>query len=367
MVDTALGLGDADLTFPVFSITATSAILSYLTEIMEPFSAVGYVGARLAQNLPLHVVSGTGQTGDVCWGDADNALPLMDGVGYSGAWADSALWSPRDILVSAAAFVGEVGSLEQDLPSLSPSFHAYVEQLGLMTESWPSFEINATGYSDNHGTVNITLPQWLLSGNSYSGQMASLAESLSRMTITATGYVVGNALLDQEMPFFWIVASGHGGQTGYYSIPVLNIRKGAVTEWNLGFNSVAYFNGKTIATDGTKIYEIGGDTDNVATPAAEITSNIKTGNLDLANWNQVRLTDAYANVKADGDLMIQFELDESAVYDFDMTMHNLIDTHEEKVNLGKGMKARTYGISLYNVDGSRFRLNKLQFIGQKLD
>jgi len=60
-------------------------------------------------------------------------------------------------------------------------------------------------------------------------------------------------------------------------------------------------------------------------------------------------------------------LDENVSYEFPVTVHDLLHYHEEKVNLGKGMKARGYKMTVSNDSGSDFSLRRLQFIGNVLD
>jgi len=302
-------------------------------------------------------------------GRLDQEFPALSATGNCGARADNNnLWAPSAIECSGTVLTGEIGGTEHDFPALEISAHAYAVVVGTLSDTLPGLRGTGTSITNAVGSLEKELPGIQLSGYAYSGYSASLEQELPSLTLSATGNQnAGLVALQEELPGLYLVATARGGDTGYYSVPVMNVRNASVTEWNLGFNSIASFNGKTFATDGTKIYEITGTTDSVNPPETEITCNIKTGNLDLANFKQMRFTDSYMNVLSDGDLLMQFELDEDDVFDFEVKMHNTTDTHEEKVNLGKGMKARVYAVSLYNVDGSSFTLNKLQLIGNVLD
>ena len=361
--ETETGLSLPSLTLAGTTNTSTTLAV----ELDSPFFTIeAYTGDALGGYFPVITIDGEAKTGEVGSGASD--FPAMTAIGYTGAVLDTNLWTPYDIALSAGATTNTASNLDQNLPSLTSAGHAYVELLCTLAENLPRLRSAAVALLDVRTNTNAQIPKYSLSGYSYNGYLADLAADIPGFNISATGYESGGAVaLAESLPSLWLVSVAHGGQTGYYSVPVMNVRKGAISEWNLGFNSITYFNGKTVATDGTKIYEIGSTVDDVSTPDADITSSIKTGNLDLANNAKIRFTDAYANVKADGNVKLQFELDESTTYDFTMTMHDLDDTHEEKVNLGKGMKARVYAVSLYNIDGSKFRLNRLQLIGDKLD
>ncbi len=278
--------------------------------------------------------------------------------------------SPAAIALSATAGIEKFCALSETIPSIS--IDAYTESFWLELEEFiPPITLSANvitgwGCSLDRTIPPITLEACMGAYLSEEIKSFSLVASLDNcadanltipsFSIVASVYTVSPWELAETIPSISILASMIAPVSTYRGV-VINTRNFANTEyadWN--FNSLCFFKGKYFGTDGAKIYELTGDSDN----NVNIDATLSLGNYDLFTRVRKYIREIWLTLKNTGALQIKLEQG-SDIYYKDTQIAST-DIHEERVKVGRGMRDRFGKVTISNVDGSDFDLESINIM-----
>lgn len=186
------------------------------------------------------------------------------------------------------------------------------------------------------GTMLITL-----------SESVALDDSLSPSQIiemlVSEGVAFSVALtLDGETYLAWVMNTETFGLTNYE---------------NFRFNSMTGFGGEYYATDGDKIYRLGGDDD----AGVGINSEFSTRASDFGSDFLKRMERAYFGFRADGQMVLKVVTDEKAE-DWYILEHTPDALGESRVKIGKGLEARYWRFRIANKAGSDFHFDSIRLM-----
>lgn len=175
---------------------------------------------------------------------------------------------------------------------------------------------------------------------------------------TASANQIINEMIRDGLTFS--VALTLDGET--YLAWVMNTETMGVTNYeNFRFNSMCEFGGEYYATDGDKIYRLGGNTD----AGAGINAEFSPGATDFGSAFLKRMDRAYLGLRADGQMVLKVVTDEKAE-DWYLLEHVPDAIGETRVKIGKGLQARYWRIKLANKGGADFDVDSLRLLPLKM-
>lgn len=195
-----------------------------------------------------------------------------------------------------------------------------------------------------------------------------LADDPNTFTYTAfRGLVAEQMELDDNefLKFVYrgLVAEGvnifvlYGEPAGDYTAWAMNTRTNALTEYrNWRFNSFAKMGQKYIGANETGLYELNGDTDNLAATVADFAS----GYLEMADGKLSGLKGVYLGVSGGGTWLLKLVAGDGRQYVYQFTgQPGLMTT---KVIVGKGIRSRYIRWELTQPDGHDFDMDSIEFV-----
>ena len=178
-------------------------------------------------------------------------------------------------------------------------------------------------------------------------ETVALADSLSPSQIV-------NELINEGVSFSVVITLD--GET--YLAWVMNTETFGLTNYeNFRFNSMAGFGGEYYATDGDKIYRLGGDTD----AGTGISAEFSPGATDFGSEFLKRMERAYFGFRADGEMVLKVVTDEK-VEDWYILEHTPAALGESRVKIGKGLEARYWRFRVANKAGQDFSFDSIRLM-----
>lgn len=219
--------------------------------------------------------------------------------------------------------------------------------------------IGRAGYSIGTGNVELSLS---ISGIGRSSSISAVPKLYIDLQLKGSGVVGSRAhgylnLNDLKISqgSAYIIPHGSGALvidfslhgnvfTESYVTLVLNSKNFALTNYDLSLNSLAFFNGKYIGLNATKLYEFTGATDD----GENISWYFQTGKLNLEKEGFVNHPrHVWLYYRSSGNLVLSVDNGLNQ-YEYEVTAVDTID-NSVRLKIGKGIKAKYLQLKLKNI------------------
>lgn len=218
----------------------------------------------------------------------------------------------------------------------------------------PTARLSAAGTSGKFIRAVLAAPAPRLSAAGKSGNIlrASLLAPAPTLIVVGRPAVVLTTALVAPAPR--LSASMSAPVAAAYRTWVLNMRKGALTEYNtFPFNSFAQFNGQTLACGPAGLVILG---DQDVDGAAKITARWRTGKESFQSSMHKRVPRIYTSGEFTGDMLFR-TITEGGTRTYAMPYNNLDLLQQRRVPVGKGPRSRFWQFEGENVNGADFSVN----------
>lgn len=288
-------------------------------EVIPPYAVGGgYFGVMIA--------AGTGLTGTI--GGSDAVMAPMIGLGSKGPYAES-----RASMAPLIAYGEDLRAPgEATLVSVAVATHPLAAQSILMAVLNSRMQI--VGVVSAQVLLDAVLPAPLVVDAGMLSQaelQAVLASVMSARTVTgdtAEGMTV------------WAMNTQIGGSTRYENFP---------------FNSLAKLNGKYYGASSEGLFLLDGPNDD----GAAVSASIDFGNLNFGTMLRKALPYVYVGMASDSRVVLKVVADGQTYY------YDLRDSDEilkpQRFELGRGLRASYYGLSLISDEGALFEVADIEF------
>lgn len=148
---------------------------------------------------------------------------------------------------------------------------------------------------------------------------------------------------------------------------VLNVATGGSTEYtNYGFNSYARIGDKYFGASDDGLVELSGPDDR-GTP---IHASFSLGMVDAGNAQRKIFSHCYLGVSSQGTMFVKVRVLDETTDEYEEYVYEARDFSEklkqQRITLGKGMKANYIGLEIYNSEGADFELDSVEFLVAEL-
>lgn len=372
---TAGWLPYARTALPALRFFGGSAPYAHVTARMRALTmtARGFDGLSLR---PLRVVGGNGSVGgvrlprlaavgaDYTYATAAVALPLPTVRGYAGRPTPlGGMVSLPRIRAIGTGSSGAGGTASVRLPALR-SRSAYYASASIALR-----RPNVFGYQDPAGEAFISgAPSGMPSS---SGGLVLFASINAAGSISMTASAI--RVLDGQMPGSIVVVSTATVQQLLNAIMnsalvgasfeplseqgaetwIVNAATGASSSYeNYSFNSFATVDGRLYGARSDGLYLLEGDTD----AGSPIRASLSFGSTDFGTPKLKRLEAAYLGVSSTGDMYLKVRTEGGNEYTY-VTRRNDDFMRQQRIDVGRGIRASYLTFELYNGAGCDFELN----------
>lgn len=347
------GDGTANIALPALSLAATdySAALPAFTIAADGVGGTTTDGTHIEKPLPAYTLIASG-IGEIS-GSASISLPVFSIDAYSDSFAAFSL--PK-LSISGSGLNGTDGAFNRNIPALLLSAFSSVENLGSASISTAALVIVAEGNGGTTGTLARTLAKYGITADGENGADGTSAFSLPSFTLATEGAANSLGTATISLPALQLLANGYGStDNDTYAIYTLNTNTAGLTSYsNFNFNSMTMFNGTALAAGDGGIYALSSTLDDTA----DITTNISLGIFDFDSAQIKRVHELYFNYRSNGDLTVTVTLDDGEQYLYTLDATGNDGLYNNRLKLGRGLKARHWQISLEGV-GVDFELNSI--------
>ncbi len=336
-----LATNDAAFNLPVLTLTSTGTMLGAMFDLPMLTLAAGNPSAIF--NLPALTFTGAGAMVDTGFATFNLPALTVSGVGLASGTGLSIFPLPM-LTFTGAGQTGDVGTAEFNLPALLVATTALQHGLGNGAFDLPFPTLSAIGFTGGVATAAFDLPMLTLS-------------------IAARQDITGTAAFN--MPVLFLSAQGASSLASAYRTWVMNVRKGAVTEYNnFSFNSFANFNGACLACGPSGVFVLGTqDTD----AGTAITGKYRTAISDLGDTAWVkRVPRIYVDGSQSGDTLFRVITTEGGTRTYNIQWNKLSGQQQRRCPIGKGIKSRFFQFEQENVGGANFSMMSLLTYPTKL-
>jgi len=356
-------------TLPLKTISAATAVsddtdgVSSLDLPLKTISAgsnLTTTTATAAITLPLFTSTGETETG--VSGTASVSLPTLS---LTARGNESAYLSLPLFTMSAAVKTGTISSTNVRLPAIRATSAGYPAGVysGAMT-----LPLKSTSGSMGAGkvyTAEITLPRKRLTASTVRSASASAALELPILELTGAAWVAATAAAAIDLPALMLVSDGSNTVDLVYRTWVMNMRKGALTEYtNFDFNSFAEFNGQVLAAGSTGVHSLGTqDLDD----ASQIDAVFRTGISGFNTSYVKRIPKLYLGYRSDGNLLFKTLTTHDGPRVYRIPANGNESHHQRRVPIGRGPKSTYWQFELANEEGSDFSMNSILLYPQVLN
>lgn len=344
-----------------FGEDASQSIISgSLTLLEAQVTAVAGFGVTIDAALPLLEAAIAASSGyDV---KIDAELPLLEGEVIAGAHSIDGVLPLMEADVQV--FAGPLVTIDGALPRLEGQITAQTGVIAVIDALLPTLEGAIAVSTAAVATIQGTLPQIAGEITAVAGVAAAIDARLPLLESSIQAYGPFTATIDGVLPLLQVYATVTTQTVAGTVVAVMNLANHGVTEYtNFPFESFCEFDGKLLAAGAGGIYLLGGDLDEAAQIAAEIT----TGVTDFGSEYNKRLTDAYVSAESSGkiDFSVLPDGGEKAYTEKVPTAANK-RYKQHKVSLAKGVKARYFQIRVANKAGADMRIGMIDIEAQIL-
>lgn len=192
------------------------------------------------------------------------------------------------------------------------------------------------------------------------GQIAGFDRDVSLgITLTATTFedVVAESVLSLG-DLLHLSSDASAPLTSFVSAWAINTsNKAHSTYSNFAPNSMAVFNGKSLAAFADGIYELTGDKDDTA----YINAVVRTSLLDYGSPNVKYVPDLYLHGRDySGDLAVTVTADETTEVSYQVPYDGQTGIRNRRVKLAKGVRGRSWQFEVRNVSGCMMELESIE-------
>lgn len=270
--------------------------------------------------------------------------------------------------------VGNVAQLAAQLPSARALYadHPYAE----MDLQLPASTLGLLAYEGNYkatlGTVasartTMAAVTLLVAFMSSTGQMVSAMTIQTVRDARMDSQAVIDSVLSLESVQSALMASVAstaamlGVPTGEMQTLVVNIEGFGNTSYSaFAFNSFARLGNRYLGAGADGIFDLDGNTDD----GAPIAARVHLGTKDLGSAQRKTIVGAYMGMTGEDDLILRVTAlgeddNDRCTYTYRTRSHSS-SLRQQRVELGKGLKANYFELELINQDGADFEIDTLQ-------
>lgn len=256
----------------------------------------------------------------------------LDASALSGSVGRARLTQPRGTLAG-----GDGWSLSLVSPGHGLVVEATFGAVGRAELSQPRTVLTAVGGEANWGAARLVQP---------------------------VGYMPITGLVLLEQPAAQLAATGGEQVEQYvYAAYAVNLaHMGVSTYSDYPFRRIVEFNGEYYGVGPQGIFRLDANTD----AGTAVRSVIETGRPDFGTSQDKRVTYAYALLDTRDTLDVTPVTGEREGYTQQAMGSGRTGKHNRRVQFGRGMKARNWGLRLEHVGDDRFALDEIEFVGEVL-
>ena len=225
-----------------------------------------------------------------------------------------------------------------------------------VTANAPAPILTATLDSGRIITVAISAPAPTLSARILTGNVATILASAATPILLAAGYPAYTITFAGTLPAPRLNATLSAAVASAYRTWVVNLRKGALTEYGSewAMNSYAVFNGVVLGCTSSGIVTLGTQSlDNATAIAATVTS----GKDNFGTSKIKRIPRIYIDYATDGNAQFSLTTTEGGARTYALNWNSVAGVQQRRVPVGKGPKSSRWQWSYANVSGADFDLN----------
>ena len=362
------GSGQINVSLPAVTtsgfIHGTSKTTGNIAVTLPAVAAEIVSGLVIEAELPAITASMTGLMGTV--GAINASLPALT-VEIVTAWGLN-LTLPA-ISASMTGLMGSVGALNAPLPGIT--FDATLIQgiIGRINASLPALRrVTMGGLHELLLDMDVALPALQVEIRGTTGIVASFSQPLFiwplQMEITGRVEHIGriNATLPAiQAELTWFDALYGAVRT--FGLVENTLNFGLTTYSGYLLNSMTKVNGRQIGCNINGLFELIGNRD---AGTRRIDAEIDLPPLDYGDGMITRVRDVWLTKRCDGALLITIVPDEGDVFDYQTLLVN-DEVHQERVKLGRGLKARYNGFTIKNLNGADFEIDGVSFLGEPVE
>jgi len=269
----------------------------------------------------------------------------------------------------------ELGDLTVDLPTMTVLMDSTIAEFGYLSVAKTGLSAYLDAQISEIGDLIVDLPGLAVTLSTMADEYGDLLFSLPVLEVALDGRISEIADLIVELPATTIALSGvpnHFGDLAF-TLPalevaltctadeflnmVMNLRNQALTEYqDYEFNSMCWFDGKPLASDGAHIYDLstGDDDDGVL-----IDWNFRTGFLDLERSTKKKLRQAWVGMKTDGEIVCTAVLPDGTAYVYTAKSYEATETGV-RIKFGKGIRTKYVALDFASDEGASLELDVIR-------
>ncbi len=203
-----------------------------------------------------------------------------------------------------------------------------------------------------------------LTAQGLTGQVATALIAAATPTMEAAGYPAYTLTFANTAPVPYLDAALSITVTAAYRTWALNLRRGALTEYDsFAFNSYAVFNGVVLAAGPAGVFSLGTQSTDAGTA---ITARMKTGQDAFGSSVHKRVPRLYTGYDTDGDMLFRVITTEGGSRTYSLPDNHVRGIQQRRVPIGKGVKSRYFQFEMENVAGADFSISDVLAYPTKL-
>ena len=306
-------------------------------------------------------------------------LPLLSASGFAGevlTFANSAPVPELEMgtkdfvetapvpLLTATAVTGTLITVTAAAPV--PILTAALTNPAIITaaNSAATPQLAAAMAAGNVATAALLARAPQLTAQGLTGRVATMLATAATPTMEAAGYPAYTLTFANTAPVPYLDATLGATVTAAYRTWVLNLRKGALTEYDgFAFNSYTVFNGVVLAAGPAGLFSLGAqDTD----AGTAITGRVKTGQDAFGSSVHKRVPRLYVGCDTEGDMLFRVITTEGGSRTYSLPDNHVRGIQQRRVPIGKGVKSRYFQFEVENVAGADFSISDILAYPTKL-
>jgi hypothetical protein len=314
---------------------------------------LGVVGAFSVRLPPFDALGAAlaGQTG----GGSLALLPLALAAG--GPTSVALLSLP--LSVSSSGLAGGRASLASVLRPLNGDGLLFSSSLLSVALTLPALSLAAQGVAENLMFGQLALRPITLASQTNSGQLGLSLLALPALIVNAEGYTSNSGVAVPSLPWFDLHANAQQSGSVDFLCLVMNTSNAALTTYSHhAFNSLAIWQGLTLAAGESGIVTLGGDADS----GSAIVARVQGAITDFGANQLKRIVSGHVGYRSDGDLDLTLIADDHAEYRYVLEAASGHDLRGNRVKCGRGAEGRYWQFRIENRDGGNFSFDDLTLI-----
>lgn len=254
------------------------------------------------------------------------------------------------------ALAGRSAQIDASLPRTTGNISGYITGVAQISTSLPAVRAQTSATLGTIGSISVAARAPRFSVEALLGLVADISATLPSASLRTTAFLNNVAALSATLPVLRTEIDGDTLRTLVETLCV-NLRTNALSHYeSYGFNSFTEFNGMYLAGGSEGLYQVDmGDTDE----GVQINADFSTGDLDFSSEYQKRLSDFYAGMRSDGDLILTVTADESVEREYTLGTYNVDHLKQRRVIVSKGAKGKYWRFAVRNTDGCDFEIDSM--------